>query len=67
MTAEKTIELIHPTLGLNPFVLIQLRPDQQDPNALKIGIEFGGGLSTEDIVSTLRLVLEELNPDGEPA
>lgn len=67
MTAEKTIELIQPTLGLNPFVLIQLRPDQQDPSALKIGIEFGGGLSTEDVASTLRLVLEGIDPDGEPA
>lgn len=60
----ETIELIQPTLGLRPFVLVEYFDGADGPDDLRADVQGGGGISTtEDIRVALSLALENL-PDN---
>lgn len=64
--AEQWIELITPTLGLDPYVLIEAEIDgpEEDPN-ISFRVRAGGGIATpEEIKEFLELVLEGYGEDG---
>jgi hypothetical protein len=60
---ETTFELLQPTLGLDPFVLLRLR-NGGGPDDVRVTIEWGGGISHGDIRDVLEAVLETL-PEAE--
>lgn len=73
--AEEVVNLIRPTLGFAPYVLIEFKTGPDGDDDLRADLSAGGGIaSTEDMRSALQLALDnlpgapmvdELFPDGE--
>jgi hypothetical protein len=53
------IELIQPTLGLNPYILIESLPDEDSPAGFDLKVRAGGGFDGQDEVVALLLLLVE--------
>jgi hypothetical protein len=59
MAAETVVELIQPTLGLSPYILIESEPDDAAPQGFSLRVRAGGGITTQaEIVAMLMLVIE---------
>lgn len=59
--ADPSIELITPVLGLNPYVLIECAPDDDQSNeaGFDLKVKAGGGIADNDEVICLLLLLVE--------
>lgn len=56
-----SIELIQPILGMEPYVLIQCRPDPESAAGFDMQVNAGGGIDSQDeMVCLLLLLVEQL-------
>lgn len=59
--ADESIELINPWLGMDPYVLIQCKPDPDSPAGFDMAVKAGGGIGSQDeLACLLLLVVEQL-------
>lgn len=59
-----TVTLIQPYLGMGPFALLQVRPDQTDAeDGMRLTVDTGGGIpqSAADLAAFLRDVADYLD------
>lgn len=62
MTTE-SIKLRQHLLGMEPYVLLTFTADDDDTEAVKVGIEFGGGIPDRvGMRDVLLLALSQLGP-----
>jgi hypothetical protein len=55
------LRLLQPVLGMDPYLLIEMKPDAGRPDELKATLQFGGGMRRADLPDVLASILESLN------
>lgn len=56
---DEVIELFQPILGMDPYVLIECKPDQDSPAGFDMKVKAGGGIASQDEMVCLLLLLVE--------
>ena len=59
---RETIEIRQHLLGMQPYVVLQFRPDPDDSGGIVIGVEYGGGCDDPAAGLTLALCQISDNP-----
>jgi hypothetical protein len=61
-TDRVSTEVVQRWLGVDPFVLITFKSYDESTDELALGVEFGGGVTQDDLRDIFGSVLESLEP-----